>query len=1013
MHQFLKSIADAYVMAEPLTLDEYTFVFPNTRSAAYFRKYLSETTRLEKGRIKTMCITLTEMVEKGSGRKRASKERLLFTLYKAYCNVRKAQGNEAGIRPFDSFGFWGEILLRDFSEVDKYMVNPDEIFRNVRQQKEIQTFYLTEEQIEIIRQFWGEDPYWQRLWEKEKKGEELPFWNHMEKKSATIEKFSQLWQLLAPLYHEFRRLLDLSGECYPGMAYRIVANTLRSGERLRFNPRKYVFIGFNRLSMSEHMIFDCLDRQDKAHFYWDYDPIFMNVNSGNIAGRFIGKYVERFTSSLAEVKLPVRQGNRVVDVIAVPSNVGQAKVAGRLLDEPDTAIVLASDDLMLPMAQSVPEAFEKINITMGYPLRYSAISQLFALLMSLQLRARTDSDGETHFFRDDVMALLSSPLVQSAFLEECRAADEYLRRNHIFNLPASLAAEAIEFEKFRPLLMPLPASATTREAAKYVKTVLSFVCETPILSELDRKCAEVIASQSETLGNLADEFDAEMSAHTFLRMIERTILQRSMPLEGKSFDAMQIMGVLETRALGFDHVVMLSMNDTVFPGHQVGRSFIPETLRKAYGMATRDHLEVDSAYYFYRLLSAARHMTLIYDSRSGGLRSGEMSRYIFQLKYLDFPGVKVNMTTASFSGSTPREQKALLPADIEVTKTPRVMERLNRYRDASMLKSHSLSASTIKKYISCPLSFYLERVEDLYLEDEEKEDIDAGIMGNLSHQIAERVYTQLAERSGGEITGQMLRELIADGFDGMLRREIRRALLIHSDRMPEFVTTSDGERIENPRLADARLSDKSEFFINPVTKYITRLFVNETTPFTFRHAELSRKFVWKDVAPGIDVNFTMKIDRLDSIVEDGREIVRVVDYKTGSDVTEFSDVGQLFAHCDPDPKHPRAIFQLLTYCAAFKDYYGEKVDSGTLRPQVFSLRNVDKTGFPLITIKGQKEPLDNFGQIEGEFREALSKMFTELFNPDEPFRRAQDKKCCTYCNFRRFCHVNPDMDTNF
>lgn len=1018
MHEFLKNIADGYILAERTAIDRHIFVFPNARSAAFFRTYFAGKTDLDSVRLNAMCITLTELVEKASGRRRATSERLLMMLYRAYRNVKARDGaDDDATRSFDSFRFWGEMILNDFSDVDKYMADPVELFRNIRSEREIQTFYLTKEQIDIIREYWGEDPYWQPVWQQNS-NKELPFWNHVKGNTPVIKKFTQLWQMLGPLYAEFHRLLDLSGECYPGMAYRVVADMLLRGERLKFNARRFVFIGFNRLSNAAHIIFDRLDRLGLAHFYWDFDPVMMNSSAGNKAGRFISGYVKAFSTALPEVKLPSRAGNRCVDVIGVPSNVGQAKVAAQLLTEPGSAVVLASEDLLLPMVHSVPEEFKQINVTMGYPLRFSAISQLFSLIMSLQMRARRSSDGDIHFFRDDVMALLSSPLVQARFRSECETAVEFLKTRHIFNLPASLAQSEPVFAPLRPLLAALPASATLAEVAAYVKSLLEFSGQGNLLNKLDLKCAEVITSQIDQIAALAAEFDVDMSAHTFLRLIERTVFQRSMAMEGKSFDAMQIMGVLETRALGFDHVVMLSMTDAIYPGRRHGSSFIPETLRRAYGLPTRDHLEADYAYYFYRLLSNAKHLTLLYDSRTGGLRSGEMSRFIFQLRYLDFPGVSVNMKMASFATSSPRELAPLIGPKTEVAKTPEVMERLNRYRNPKLCKTYSLSASTIKKYISCPLSFYFERVEDIRPPEDEKEDVDAGILGNIVHEVAERVYSRLAGESGGTITSDMLARLVGGGFDGLLTSEIHRALRVHVDMLSRVVVDDEsGELCPNPALETAALSDKAEFYVRLVTDYVNRLFRSEQTPFNFKAAELSETFVWKNVAPGIDVNFTMKIDRLDSVNEDGEEILRVIDYKTGSDVTHFSDIDRLFLHSDPDPKHPRAIFQLFTYCAAFKDFHGSAVDTTRLRPQIFPLRDIETNGFPLITTTAKesagakrpaKEEVRSFAEVETEFRSALAGMFAELFNPEIPFTRAEDKTCCTYCNFRRFCYTTPD-----
>jgi hypothetical protein len=887
------------------------------------------------------------------------------------------------------------MLLSDFNDIDRYMVNPAEVFKNVKDYKEIQSFYLTEQQLEIIKSYWGDDPYWGQLWSDSNNpnNSELPFWNHVDEHGEPTKRFMMLWQMLLEIYQRFHELLAVKNECYPGMAYRKVAEMLTAGERLRFNPKKYVFIGFNALSTAEQIILHELDKRDLAHFYWDYDPALMNPAAGNKAGRFLAEYVKNFTSRLSTYRQPVIGGEHQVDIIGVPSNIGQVKVAATLLSEPDTAVVLPADDLLLPMVDAIPPTFPKINVTMGYPLRYSSLSELYSTVVAMQLHVTRSSVRGPEFFRDDVMRLLANPLINKKFEAESQAIVDYMTDNHLFNLPASAFTTVEALKPLAPIFRAVINSRNVEEVAGFSRQFLEFVKDEDLVNSIEKVFAEELQKELDEVEQLTKEFNVQMADHTFFHLIERSLFHRSLQVNGRTFEALQVMGVLETRALGFDNVVMLSMSDRVYPGRHFKRSFIPESLRRAYGLPTTEHRESELAYYFYNILSHARHITFLYDARSGGLRSGEMSRFLQQLRLLNFPGVKVIWQMASFHANIPEPKQQFLEVDqtVGVKKTAEIMLRLERYRNHNGEGAKYFSASMLKQYISCPLNFYFERVADLYVPDELKENIDEGAMGTIVHEVLENTYRKYSQAIGGrqidanDITA-LQENKVANIVD--IDDEIRYAINRNLMHMPEekVNTALEGEGLVQQPV---------------IRHYIDNILANENNPFTFIAAELSEKFYWSEMG----INFNMKIDRIDSIIDsDGSKVLRIIDYKTGSEANSINSISALFTVATGD--QPKAVFQLLTYATAYKDRHADTVRQfNVVRPQIYEFKKMHESGFKLI--KYAKQDLTELSQpMEDEFRQGLQALIAEIFNPETIFRRTTNKNHCRYCKFKTFCQVD-------
>jgi len=409
------------------------------------------------------------------------------------------------------------------------------------------------------------------------------------------------------------------------------------------------------------------------------------------------------------------------------------------------------------------------------------------------------------------------------------------------------------------------------------------------------------------------------------------------------------------------------------------------------------------AYYFYRLLSHTEKMWLLFDARTGGLRSGEMSRYLYQLRFLNFSGIEIRYRQATYNVRPPAVTEGL-PADISlgIRKTPEIMADVERLRDRSRLDTNALSASSLKLYINCPLAFYLEHVAEIKVPDPFKNYIDDATYGTIIHEVAQRVYEQIRDRHTYVITQKDLDSLTGNTI---VDDQIRRAINLHYRKFPAKILSDNNglqQEIPNPALYEYPLEGEAKFIAKAMRHIFFEMVRHEHVPFTFIRGEARSKFQWS-ILPDVTVNFTMSIDRIDKI-SDGTngEIVRLIDYKSGSDATEFPSLESLFDFSGT--KNTKGIFQLMTYCCAYADEH-RLPEETPLRPLIYPLRTVATEGIPPMLYN--KKEFNNFREIESGFRARLAEKVAEIFNPSVPFYRSADDHGCKFCKYKRLCGVKP------
>lgn len=908
--KFLKKIALDFYKREGSGIRGLCFVFPNRRSGLFFRKYLSQLS--EKPLFSPAIVTLKDMVISLSDKREADRLELLFDLYDIYREISTTPES------FDNFIYWGEIILNDFNDIDKFLANAKQLYSNVKELKEIESDYsfLSPVQLQAVKSFWEGF---------------LPEGNSVNKKS-----FITTWELLYPLYSKLRQKLKEKDAGYEGMLYQMVALNKELLEPLR-EYKNVIFIGFNALNECEKRIFKSVQEMDIADFYWDYQGELIR-DSDNKASYFMEYNLSNFPSKFDIVSFDSIGSVPQIEVIGVASSVIQTKIAGEILKEiPGTthnAVVLPDESLLMPMLNSIPVNIEQINITMGYPIAGTPLLSLIKLITEMEWEVR------------GIYYKRALPLLKHSYVKKTA-------KDSVHNILNLIVKENIIYAK-RELF----------HENEFLKLLFSEIPEGDNSSALlcDKITAILdILSQSQGVNRIEKEFIYHihtaitrvrgllipMTLKTFSRLLDMLIQGLTIPFRGEPLSGLQIMGVLETRALDFENIIICSVNEGLFPKKSISNSFIPYNLRIGFGLPVKEHEDALYSYLFYRLISRAKKVFLLYDTRTDGLKSGEASRFIMQLKYLyDLP-VKERSVVYRVEPQVRRE--------IVIEKDAAVMKKLGQFLQIESGKA--LSASALNTFIDCPLQFYFSYIEGVEIEEEISEELEASEFGSIFHFVMERLY-KLYE--GKILTRDLLKTILQD--EHLIEREIDKGFLKYKN-------------IINPKgyaLLIKRL----------IIKYvqITLRYDITETPFEYLGAE--KKLIRViSIKLGMDVPLKGFLDRIDK-----KEALRIVDYKTGKGDLSFRTIESLF---DPSfNRRNKVAFQMYLY-ALLLEHRGELI------AEPYFIRELAKG-------KSHRIFIDELQK--DEFKLLLVDLLDKIFDPKIPFSATENSDICKWCDFNSICY---------
>ena len=799
----------------------------------------------------------------------------------------------------DWFYGWAERILDDFEDVDKNMVDAEALFQNLNDLKEI-------EQQEFLTD--------------EQKAVLQRFFTEFDPQHNDVlrERYRQLWNVLAQLYVRLNATLLEKGEAYEGALYRRVVERLGNGEtELDATVEHYAFVGFNLLDRVEKTLFRLIKDEGKAWFYWDYDDYYVrSAHSRNHeAGMFLRENLEAFPNELPKEDFDHLAQQKEIVMAAASTEAIQAQYAGEWVREnltPDhrrTAVVLCNEGILQPVLHALPEEISEVNITKGFPLAHTEAVTLVEKRFSRWEREQTT---------------LGIAELLERLTEEVRTnAHDFVTRQ--------------EFSEAR--------------------------FEDVLQSEAYYMLTRILEHFSAILLRHLPDLKGAFTLVTLRRLLRQTVRNATIPFSGEPVVGLQVMGVLETRCLDFERIIMLSVNDGTLPKKADHSSFVPYLLRRAFGMTTPERKTAVFAYYFYRLLQRAEHVTMTYNSAATLSSTGEMSRFMTQL-LVEWPHPVTHLTLNSM-------QAPMLRRPEDIAKPHDLLQRLTKKEGYGV----QLSPSAINAYLRCQLLFYYNHVMGIKEPEPDPEEIQPNVLGTIFHHAAELIY----KKPEGAAKRLVMKEEIE-------------TLLKSPERLRQIVRQAFDDEKTAYRLLQARVV---EMFLKTLLRYDAA-----HAPFHILATEYGAGITIEATLPDgttkVPVRIGGNIDRIDDI--DAGNGIRILDYKTGGKEESATSLEELFQQ----GKNKHYMLQTFLYALMMAD----KVKAPIV-PSLFFVNHAARKGYdPRLTMGGKddKDFIDDFHPYRKEFVERLQTLLGEMLDPTQPFHVPEKENICASCAYFPLCY---------
>lgn len=943
MKTFLEIVAQDLYMKHNGDLSKVTIVFPNKRASLFFNKALAEIT--DKPMWSPQYTTISELFRQHTTLETGDRIKLICDLYLSY---KKITGTDESL---DRFYSWGELLLNDFDDIDKHMADAEKVFALLGDIHELDGVeYLTEQQQQVLQQF---------------------FSNFSKDHNTELKmRFLKLWNRFHDIYTDFRLHLQEQGIAYEGMLYHDVIEHLHDASEAptEEETRTYVFIGFNLLHKVEMEMFSFFHKRGIARFYWDYDDYYMR---GHEAGKYISQYLKYFPNELSPDNEAYHNFGKQSDVtfISSPTEDLQARYIAQWLTPERinagrrTAIVLADESLLETVLHCLPPTVRSVNITTGYPLEKASIAS-FVRLLSILLQKKS-------YTLRAVNAILRHPLAKYISEKSAELHDRLNSEVVYYPTHADLAIDENLKILFTPLQNLKDCVELNSRMLWAIKTIANRI---PAKDDFLR---EAIYRMHSVLNRLHNLNPSEWTISLYINLVQQIVRTTTIPFHGEPIEGIQIMGVLETRNLDFDHLLLLSCNEGKLPAKINDTSFIPHSIRQGYGLTTIDNKVAIYAYYFHRLLQRTSDAHILYNSSTNNGQTGEMSRFMLQLVAESRLDIKRMTLTGKQESTTFTPQPKV--------KTDSMIQTL--------LAQSIISPSALGKYLRCQLRFYYQYIAGIKDNNEsDEEDMDARMFGIIFHKSAELLYAPFKGRT-----------VTTEYIDGLLKEKGSVTLL----RIIDQAFRSELFQIKDDSRPTPRLNGLMMIHRQMVLKFLknTLTYDKKHAPFTILDTEgkISDTISVNVNGASHNINIGGTIDRLDTYTDtDGTRRIRVIDYKTGklSTSKKFTlKLPSIEAIFEPEKikEHSDYFLQALLYSSLVSRKYAAPVS-----PTLLYMQHATREDYqPVLIINN--EPIMDVKNYTDEYDERLKGLTTNILDKEIPFNPSPDEASCKNCPYASFC----------
>lgn len=953
MNSFLDKVAEYVINNFANETDRICIVLPNRRAGLFLKKYIAS--HSSKTIWAPQIYSLEDFIISLSRFRIIDPAYLQFEFYNVY---KKIEGKNS--QSFEEYIKWGRVLLNDFNETDRYLVDPVKLFD-----------YLTDEKA-------------------------ISLWNPDNTDLTDFQiKYLRFYQSLYKYYRELKNLLEQKNEAYKGLAYRKVAENIELiQEQLSWN--KILFAGFNALTQAEKKIIFTLEKSKKAEVLWDADYYYIN-DSAQEAGKFIREiHHQSDKNSFKWIENNLKDSVKEISLIGVPQNVGQVKVTGDLLIElagkfnelDQTAVILNDESMVEPLLNSIPKEAGKFNVTMGLPLQRTPLFRLMDAVLELQTNIikfeRSGNQQPKIYFRD-LLRVLDHPYIAEMLAEAnlSEVADNLRNSNRIFLDPNKLIELYLTKHNAINNLIIFIVKPWQDNANLAVECMLQIINELKI-NQISHK---IQVDDSETKIDFKLEYlfyfhqalqklKELMGLYPYienlrvLRSLYNQVMQITLPFYGEPLHGLQVMGMLETQTLDFKNIIMLGVNEDFIPAGKSVNSFIPFDIRRRFLLPTYQDRNSVFAYHFYRILQRAEKIALIYNTEPGELGGGDKSRFISQIEN-EFrtmnPEIKIDNKILSIPAKT-----ETIDERIEIKKSPDILQKLKDHAD------YGFSASALNTYRNCSLQYYFKYIAGIDEVEEPEETIEASTLGSVIHEVLAELYRPF---SGQKIVPEDIQKMQSQ-----------------SERL---VRESFGRNYPEGDIGYG----KNHLILKVANQYVQR-FLEYEIAFTRRtnieggyliiqkiEERFERIISVKEKGKNPEVKLTGRFDRVD----EHSGSIRIIDYKTGK-IERRELKLKIWEDLLTDSKLDKC-FQLLFYAFV---YSGQQVSLGSIIPGIITFRSLSSG---LLTFSLPEEDA-TWEQRNQNFEEILKSILGEIFNHDIPFKQTELIENCQFCPFTSICNRN-------